>query len=59
MSSHVCTSCKNYLSCTYPRNQVIVQCEEYEYAEPVKVDRSPARPDTARTSAQEPQVTRA
>ena len=34
MSSGVCRSCKHESSCTYPRNQTIVQCEEYEYAEP-------------------------
>ena len=34
MSSNVCRTCKHEGSCTYPRNQVIVQCEEYEYAKP-------------------------
>lgn len=34
MSSDVCRTCKNCTTCTYPRNQIIIQCEEYEYAEP-------------------------
>ncbi len=33
MSLDVCRTCKHKSSCTYPRNQVIVQCEEYEYAD--------------------------
>ncbi|MGQ9456042.1 MAG: hypothetical protein ACUVRS_02155 [Armatimonadota bacterium] len=34
MGSNVCHSCKNASTCTYPRNVLIFQCEEYEYAEP-------------------------
>lgn len=33
MSSSVCRTCRNSGACTYPRNQIIVQCEEYEYAD--------------------------
>ncbi len=38
MSSGICRSCKNESSCTFPRNQTIAQCEEYEYAEPRAAD---------------------
>jgi len=36
MSYNVCRTCKHEPSCTFPRSEsiVIVQCEEYEYAEP-------------------------
>jgi hypothetical protein len=34
MSSNVCRTCKHESTCTFPRNQDIVLCEEYEYAEP-------------------------
>lgn len=48
MSSDVCATCKNRTSCTYPHNQVIVQCEEYEYAEPVRDPEAAAKAATAR-----------
>ncbi|MDH7600596.1 MAG: hypothetical protein QHI38_00435 [Armatimonadota bacterium] len=34
MSSNVCSACKHASTCTFPRNVIVVQCEEYEYAEP-------------------------
>ncbi len=36
MSSNVCHACKHVSTCTFPRNVIVVQCEEYEYAEPEK-----------------------
>ena len=31
MSLGLCSACKNELSCTYPRNKTITQCEEYQH----------------------------
>lgn len=45
MSLGICSACKNADSCTFPRNQVIFQCEEYENAGPHPCIVAPRRPD--------------
>lgn len=47
MSSDVCRTCKNSTTCTYPRNQIIIQCEEYDYAEPRSSGEAASKSDMA------------
>jgi hypothetical protein len=51
MSSDVCTTCKHRPSCTYPHNQVIVQCEEHEYAESRAARQVSRKPESALAAA--------
>ena len=34
MSSAMCHACKHESSCTYPRTQVITECDEFDYVDP-------------------------
>ena len=34
MSSAMCNACKHDSFCTYPRTQVITECDEFEFVDP-------------------------
>jgi hypothetical protein len=56
MSSSVCRACKHQSTCTFPRNVVIVQCEEYEYAEAPQELKVRQSEGLTETSDHEPEV---